>query len=148
MKRAILSVVALALLVSGFALAELGKLYVKVDKENLRLEPNGKIIAKVVKATEMGVIETKGGWAKVRITGWIWRESTTDRLSEVPVKPVKETVILSGVDASGVLVVPVINLWSIPGSMMEGASVVGRVKSGARGSYQERILLHHRPLVV
>jgi parvulin-like peptidyl-prolyl isomerase len=57
-------------------------LYVKVDSENLRDTPRGRILAKVNKGTELQVLEERDNWVKVQIVGWIWKESTS------PVRPV------------------------------------------------------------
>lgn len=50
-------------------------MYIKVDSENLRLVPQGKKIASLDKGTQLEVIEENDKWARVQITGWIWKES-------------------------------------------------------------------------
>lgn len=51
--------------------------YVKVEQENLRLEPNGEILGKLNSGTGCTVVEEQNNWIKVQITGWIWKESLT-----------------------------------------------------------------------
>jgi len=53
----------------------------KIKKENLRASPKGTIIAEVLSSARMWILEEKGKWIKVQITGWIWKPST------VPSKP-------------------------------------------------------------
>ncbi|MBN1350888.1 peptidylprolyl isomerase [candidate division KSB1 bacterium] len=53
-------------------------LYVKTDKENLRLSPNGTIIGQVDKSTELNLLDQKGKWVKVAIVAWMWEPSTTE----------------------------------------------------------------------
>lgn len=52
-------------------------LYVKVERGNLRDSPKGGKIAEILQSTEMKIVEEKGNWVKVQITGWIWKPSTT-----------------------------------------------------------------------
>jgi len=54
-------------------------LYLKVPEENLRSEPSGPIIAKVTKHCEMEVLQETDKWVRVQITGWIWKDSVTDK---------------------------------------------------------------------
>lgn len=51
--------------------------YVKTDRENVRLSPNGSIIGQVNKSTELTVLDKQGKWLKVAIIAWIWEASTT-----------------------------------------------------------------------
>ncbi|MFQ5823827.1 MAG: peptidylprolyl isomerase [bacterium] len=54
------------------------RIYVKTPSENLRDAPSGKKIGSLVKGTSMTVLEDSPKWVKVRIEGWIWKESVTD----------------------------------------------------------------------
>lgn len=54
--------------------------YVKVEQENLRLEPNGEILGRINSGTQCKVLEEQSQWVKVQFTCWIWKESlTTDK---------------------------------------------------------------------
>lgn len=51
--------------------------YLKVEKENLRATPKGEKIGEILQSTKLKVLEEKGNWLNVQITGWIWKPSTT-----------------------------------------------------------------------
>ncbi len=53
------------------------KVYVMTASENLRVAPNGKKIATVLKGTPMVVLEDGEKWVQVAVTGFIWKESIT-----------------------------------------------------------------------
>ena len=57
-------------------------IYLKKDKENLRLSPKGTIIGQLLKGAEMYEMERKGKWVKVVISGWIWAPSTSENKDE------------------------------------------------------------------
>ncbi len=46
---------------------------VKVEQENFRSSPNGKILAVVQKGTEFVVRGERGRWLRVQLAGWVWR---------------------------------------------------------------------------
>lgn len=58
----------------------------RIKKENLRASPKGTIIAQVLSSARMRVLEEKGKWIKVQITGWIWKPSTTPSKPPVTAK--------------------------------------------------------------
>lgn len=68
---------AILILWSGFAWSQSGKLYVKVNTENIRKNPNGEIIAEAMAGTKVEVLEKQKNWVKVQFTGWIWENSLT-----------------------------------------------------------------------
>lgn len=51
--------------------------YVKVATENFRDAPRGNKIGTLDKATSLVVLEDSPKWVKVRVEGWIWKESLT-----------------------------------------------------------------------
>jgi hypothetical protein len=57
---------------------------VKVEKENLRRTPGGQKIGEVLKDTELKAIGKEGRWVEVEVVGWIWRDSTTAKGTEIP----------------------------------------------------------------
>jgi len=63
--------------VSGYVYSQQSTQYIKVDQENLRLEPNGKILGQLKAGTQCKILETQSNWMKVQITGWVWKESLT-----------------------------------------------------------------------
>jgi len=79
-KRLILVVAVLLVAVAAYAYTDYVKgniIYVKADQENLRIAPNGDRIGSLAKGASMVVLQDKGKWVKVAVTGWIWKESTT-----------------------------------------------------------------------
>jgi len=58
-------------------------LYVKVEKENVRIAPQGKKIGEFLGGTNLKVLERQSNWVKVQFTGWIWAESLTSDPTEV-----------------------------------------------------------------
>ena len=48
---------------------------VNTDQENLRQEPEGTLLARVLQGTEMTVVGEQGRWRQVRLEGWIWAPS-------------------------------------------------------------------------
>lgn len=50
---------------------------VSVDQENLRLEPQGKVLAKVNQGTDLAVVGRAGQWRQVVLSGWIWGPSVS-----------------------------------------------------------------------
>ena len=51
--------------------------YVKVPEENLRSAPNSKKIGALIEGAETTILVEKDSWAKVQVTGWIWKPSLT-----------------------------------------------------------------------
>ncbi len=49
--------------------------YVGIAEENLRAAPQGKKIGTVLQGQQLVVLEESGNWAKVQLTGWIWKPS-------------------------------------------------------------------------
>ena len=74
MKRIIWTIVAAVFLgaLSDISLAQGGKMYVKVKKENIRKGMNGKKLGELLGGTEVEVLERRSNWVKVQFTGWIW----------------------------------------------------------------------------
>lgn len=60
-----------------FAQGGIKKLYVNVEKENLRAAPQGQKIGTLQKGAEAVVLVEKEKWVKIQITGWMWKESMT-----------------------------------------------------------------------
>jgi len=56
--------------------------YVKPESINLRAMPNGKKVGELLQGTELKVIDRKGKWINVEITGWIFEPSTTVNKNE------------------------------------------------------------------
>lgn len=77
MSRWILAVIASIIMTGAVYAQQSQKQYVKVQTENFRAAPGGKIIGKVNSGTPMTVISEEGQWMKVRIEGYIWKPSTT-----------------------------------------------------------------------
>jgi hypothetical protein len=50
---------------------------VRAIRENLRLSPNGTKIGELLQEAELEVLEDRGAWLRVRVEGWIWKESTS-----------------------------------------------------------------------
>ncbi|MBD3385299.1 SH3 domain-containing protein [candidate division KSB1 bacterium] len=49
--------------------------YVGIAEENLRAAPQGKKIGSVLQGQQLVVLEESGNWARVQLTGWIWKPS-------------------------------------------------------------------------
>ena len=49
-----------------------------VEKENIRIEPNGKKIGELTSDSQILILETKGDWVKIATTGWMWKKSLTE----------------------------------------------------------------------
>ena len=67
----------LVLIFNSGAIAQ-KSVFFKVESENLRQSPRGSVIGQISKGVEMVVLERKGKWAKVVLSGWIWAPSTTE----------------------------------------------------------------------
>jgi hypothetical protein len=67
----------LVLTVYGMSLAQPRGItkWISVPEENLRSAPSGKKIGSLLQNTEIVMIDEKDNWAKVQITGWIWKPS-------------------------------------------------------------------------
>ena len=63
---------------SGQQRATPKSLYVKTDKENLRISPQGTVIGQVNKSAELTLLDKKGKWVKVAVIAWIWAPSVTE----------------------------------------------------------------------
>ncbi len=50
---------------------------VKAVRENLRLSRNGTKIGELIQGAELEVLEDREAWLRVRVEGWIWKESTS-----------------------------------------------------------------------
>jgi len=55
------------------------------DGENLRLEPNGTVVARLSRGTYLDELDRQGNWVQVRRVGWMWARS----LEPVDVPPVE-----------------------------------------------------------
>ncbi|MCI0515536.1 peptidyl-prolyl cis-trans isomerase [candidate division KSB1 bacterium] len=53
-------------------------IYLKAEKENLRLSPQGTIIGQIQRSTELLELERQGKWVKVALTAWVWAAATTE----------------------------------------------------------------------
>ena len=82
-KGLLLGVIAL-FCINGVVLAqESQSRYVKLETENLRATPNGKKVGILMRGTQLKVIDRKGKWIKVEVTGWIFEPSTTANKNEI-----------------------------------------------------------------
>lgn len=73
-------IILIYLMVSINSYSQQADRFIKVDQENLRLQPNGKILGKLNSGTKCKVLEDNSKWMKVQITGWVWKGSlTTDK---------------------------------------------------------------------
>lgn len=64
----------------GFAIVDFPKgktVYIK-NTENFRDKPQGTKIGVLEKGTAMVVLEDSPKWLKVKVEGWVWKESVTD----------------------------------------------------------------------
>ena len=61
--------------VKGFG--QSGNLYIKIEQENIRSEPNGPKIGEALAGTKVEILEKRPNWIKVQLTGWIWENSLT-----------------------------------------------------------------------
>lgn len=71
----------LLLAVSVFSLTDFFRgqeVFVQAGTENLRDAPGGKKIGRLDKGTPMIVLQDSSNWVRVRVEGWIWKESVTD----------------------------------------------------------------------
>lgn len=57
-------------------------IFLKADKENLRLSPQGTVIGQITKGVELIELERQGKWVKVAFSAWIWAASTTEAKDE------------------------------------------------------------------
>lgn len=79
------SLVTSLLILTGFllpsTLAAQSVATVSTQRQNLRQEPQGTLLARVLQGTELTVVEEQGQWRQVRLEGWIWAPSvrSTDR---------------------------------------------------------------------
>ena len=55
--------------------------------ENLRIDPNGTIIARLSRGTFLNELDRQGNWVQVRRVGWMWSRS----LEQITAAPVEET---------------------------------------------------------
>jgi len=70
--------------INGVVLAQEQQIrYVKLESENLRATPNGKKVGILMQGAELRIIDRKGKWIKVEVTGWIFEPSTTVDKSEI-----------------------------------------------------------------
>jgi hypothetical protein len=102
MKRSL--IIGILVVISAAALLsanQQGKsLFVKSEKASLKSAPDGSALADVFTNVELQVVEEKGSWVKVQITGWINKASTATERNEAArtAKPAAEptTDILGG----------------------------------------------------
>lgn len=116
------TVVLVVCLMVGVAYAQKAKIgYISITEENLRSSPNGKKIGTVLHGTQLERIGQQGKWTKVRIEGWIWTPSITEK------KPVPESfVTIDGYDSASETIVREINLWRDYQDRSMGVSVTAR----------------------
>ncbi|MBN2031197.1 peptidylprolyl isomerase [bacterium] len=74
--------------------AQTEKLYVKVEQENIRSEPNGTKIGEILTGTEVEVVERQSNWVKVQIDAWIWEPSLTSDYTMVEGYKIRASHIL------------------------------------------------------
>ncbi len=53
-------------------------IFLKTDKENLRLSPQGTVIGQISRGVELIELERQGKWVKVAFSAWVWAASTTE----------------------------------------------------------------------
>jgi len=63
------------MVISASLYGQMATKYVKPNKENIRIEPNGKKIGEVFSGTQVKVLERQSNWMKVQFSGWIWEPS-------------------------------------------------------------------------
>jgi hypothetical protein len=69
-----------------------GTVFVGEPHENLRGSPNGEKIGELLQGTQLTVLEEKGNWLRVSVTGWIYKPSTTKDRSAIKEKAPTERV--------------------------------------------------------
>ena len=57
--------------------------YIKVDQENLRNAPNGKVLGQVLKDAPVVVIQENENWALIQFTAWVWKASLSNVKSDL-----------------------------------------------------------------
>ncbi len=90
----IMLIILILLIISINVYSQQTETYIKVDQENLRLQPNGEILGKLNSGTKCKVLDDNPKWMKVQITGWIWKESLTEDKSMVAGYTIKASHIL------------------------------------------------------
>lgn len=60
----------------------------KAGEENVRDEPNGTIVARLVSGALLDEVERRGGWVRVRRTGWIPSDVLAGAPAATPTRPV------------------------------------------------------------
>ena len=79
-------IVLLILPVTVFAEDELKQgdiVFVKKTSENLRVSPNGSVIAQLPQATKVTVLGQQGNWVAVQVVGWVWRPSLIENKEKI-----------------------------------------------------------------
>ena len=82
------------LFISSIIFGQTEKLYVKVEKENIRSEPNGTKIGEILSGSEVEVVEKQSNWVKVQINAWIWGPSLTSDYTMVEGYQIRASHIL------------------------------------------------------
>jgi len=114
-------IILIFLMISINSYSQQDERYIKVDQENLRLQPNGKILGKLNSGTKCKILEDNSKWMKVQITGWIWKGSLTN-----------DQTMVSGyaIQASHILV----------NSEEKAQEILNKIKQGA--SFEEMARVH------
>ena len=71
------------LVVAAFAQQSQVQHYIKIETENFRSSPSGKIIGRLNSGTKLKIIQEEGQWVKVQVEGYIWKPSITTNLTEI-----------------------------------------------------------------
>ncbi len=74
--------------------AQTEKLYVRVEQENIRSEPNGNKIGEILSGTEVEVVERQSNWVKIQMDAWIWEPSLTSDYTMVEDYKIRASHIL------------------------------------------------------
>ena len=81
--RILLAAAISTLLILGAIFAAEGVFYVRTQRESLKTSPDGENIGQLLQKAEIKVIEEKGDWVKVGVTGWIPKSSITGDLASI-----------------------------------------------------------------
>lgn len=80
-KKIIFSIILFVLLLTLTAWAK-QLFFIKVNHEKLRIEPNGRAIATLPKNTQVEIIGSTDKWIKVKVEGWVSKESISNNLPD------------------------------------------------------------------
>jgi hypothetical protein len=70
------------------------RIYVKAPQENLRTAPQGDVLARLSKGSELIVLKDSDKWVQVSLVGYIWKESVTSDKRSLLGKPYKAQMII------------------------------------------------------